>query len=159
ELHDETGQLLTALILGLKALRDRVDEAEDRGQRTEDSEIGGPSSVLCPLSSAPLAGAFTPLQELAEQVGRATHRVAWELRPTALDDLGLARALRGGVEQWAERAGVAADYHCDLGPARLPTEVETHLYRIVMEALTNVRKHAGAGRVSVILERRRDHLL
>jgi PAS domain S-box-containing protein len=139
ELHDETGQLLTALILGLKALRDRV------------AELGTQVDGLC--------HGFTPLQELAEQVGRATHRVAWELRPTALDDLGLARALRGGVEQWAERAGVAADFHCDLGPDRLPPEVETHLYRIVMEGLTNVGKHAGAGRVSVILERRRDHLL
>lgn len=134
ELHDETGQLLTALILGLKALRDRPEVA-------------------------PLAEQFTPLHELAEQVGRATHRVAWELRPTALDDLGLARALRGGVEQWAERACVAADFHCDLGPDRLPPDLETHLYRIVMEALTNVRKHAAASRVSVILERRRDHLL
>jgi PAS domain S-box-containing protein len=134
ELHDETGQLLTALILGLKALRDRPE-------------------------AAALAPSFTPLHELAEQVGQATHRVAWELRPTALDDLGLARALRGAVEQWAERAGVAADLHCDLGPDRLSPEVETHLYRIVMEALTNVGKHAGAGRVSVILERRRDHLL
>ena len=70
-----------------------------------------------------------------------------------------ARALRGGVEQWGERAGVVADFHCDLGTDRLTPDVETHLYRIVMEALTNVRKHAGASRVSVILERRRDHLL
>jgi PAS domain S-box-containing protein len=139
ELHDETGQLLTALILGLKALRDRVADSVAQ------------ADSLC--------HAFMPLQELAEQVGQATHRVAWELRPTALDDLGLARTLRGGVEQWAERAGVSADFHCDLGPARLPSDVETHLYRIVMEALTNVGKHAGAGRVSVILERRRDHLL
>jgi PAS domain S-box-containing protein len=135
ELHDETGQQLTALILGLKALRDRPATAEAGG--------------------ADLAA----LQDLAEQIGRATHHLAWELRPTALDDLGLEKALRDSVECWSERARLPVDFHCALGPGRLPAELETHLYRITREALTNVLKHAQATRVSVILERRRDHLL
>jgi PAS domain S-box-containing protein len=134
ELHDETGQQLTALILGLKALRGRAE-------------------------AAALDGKLAALQDLAEQIGRSAHGMAWELRPTALDDLGLETALRDSVERWSERSGLPADFHCAIGPARLPAEVETHLYRITGEALTNVARHARASRASVILERRRDHLL
>jgi PAS domain S-box-containing protein len=134
ELHDEAGQQLTALTLGLKALRGRPE-------------------------AGPLEAALASLQELAELTAHAAHHLAWQLRPTALDDLGLEKALRDSFERWSERADVPVDFHCALGPERLPPDLETHLYRIVREALTNVRRHAMATHVGVILERRPDHLL
>lgn len=135
ELHDQTGQELTVLTLGLQALREKSE------------------------SNGAVADALKSLQDLAEGIGRSTHQLASDLRPAALDDLGLETALRHAVEQWAEQARVPADVHFALGPDRLPPDVETHVYRITMEALANVRKHAAAARVSVVLERRRDQLL
>jgi PAS domain S-box-containing protein len=134
ELHDEAGQQLTALSLGLKALRGRPE-------------------------AGPLAADLAQLQELAELLGHSAHHLAWKLRPAALDDLGLEKALRDSFERWSDRAGVAVDFHCALGAERLPPDLETHLYRITLEALTNVRRHALATHVSVVLERRPDHLL
>ena len=130
ELHDQMGQHLTALGLGLKALRDAT-----------------------PASSA--AGAsLLQMQELADLMGREVHQIAVELRPTALDDLGLCTALENYVESWSEQTGVEADFQgVGMDGARLPPEVETALYRVVQEALTNVRKHARSRHVSVILRR------
>jgi signal transduction histidine kinase len=133
ELHDETGQQLTALTLGLKSLRGRPDAGS-------------------------FARDLASLQELAELIGHSAHHMAWQLRPTALDDLGLEKALRDWFDHWSDRSGVPIDFHCTLGPHRLNAELETHLYRIICEALTNVRRHAMALHVSVILERRPDHI-
>jgi signal transduction histidine kinase len=100
------------------------------------------------------------LQKTAEEVGRAVHDLALRLRPTALDDLGLHAALQSGVEEWARRAGVEADFHsAGLEEQRLPDEVETVLYRVVLEALHNILKHAGARHVSVLIERRNGQAL
>lgn len=128
ELHDQMGQLVTALLLGLKGL-----EAE-----------------LHPAPPA-LAG----LERLAEEIAREVHQIALELRPPALDRLGLRQALQAHLEEWSDRHGVATDFQA-LGPCeeRFPIAVETVLYRVVQEGLTNVAKHAGATRVSLIVERR-----
>jgi PAS domain S-box-containing protein len=130
ELHDQMGQHLTALSLGLKALRDAT-----------------------PASSA--AGAsLLRMQELSDLIGREIHQIALALRPTALDDLGLNTALVNYVESWSEQSGVEADFQsAGMDGARLPPEVETALFRVVQEALTNVRKHAQSQHVSVILRR------
>jgi signal transduction histidine kinase len=100
------------------------------------------------------------LEELTGKLVEEVHHLAWELRPAALDDLGLQAALHNYAEKWSERSGVAVDFHGGgLERQRLPPEVETTIYRIVQEALTNVLKHAAARRVSVIVERRREHVL
>ena len=84
----------------------------------------------------------------------------WELRPTALDDLGLRAALANYVHAWSTRIGIPAELHTTgLLDDRLPSGVETALYRIAQEALTNVAKHARARAVDVILERRSDAVL
>jgi PAS domain S-box-containing protein len=131
ELHDEMGQHLTALILDLKLLGDTFSVDSPAREQLER------------------------VRREAGQIGQALHRLAVELRPTALDDLGLDVTLRNYVGDWARRSGIRAEY-IKVGPTdlRLPSSVETATYRIVQEALTNVAKHAQATQVSVILERR-----
>src|SRR5258706_7084566 len=136
ELHDQMGQHLNALMLGLKNL-----------------------GISCGNGSSPHTRSFHRLQELTEQLMEKTHSLAWELRPAALDDLGLQTALSNYVEKWSERSGIKADFHSQgLARQRLPPPIETAVYRIVQEALNNILKHAGAHRVSVILELRSNQL-
>ncbi|HEV3444201.1 MAG TPA: PAS domain S-box protein [Gemmataceae bacterium] len=135
ELHDQVGQQIASLILGLKALRD-----------------GSHGPALD-------AEFLERLQKTAEDVGREVHDVALRLRPTALDDLGLQAALHSAVEDWSRRTGVEGDFHgAGLEARRLSGEAETALYRVVLEALHNTFKHARAGHVSVILETRNNHV-
>ncbi|HEV7566541.1 MAG TPA: GAF domain-containing protein [Microbacteriaceae bacterium] len=126
ELHDETGQALTSVLLGLKA----VETAED----------------------APAA--LASLRELVVATLQDVRRLAVELRPKALDDFGLVAAVERLVETFTEATGISVEFESQLGAERLQPEVETTLYRIVQEALTNIAKHAGARRVSVLLVRR-----
>ena len=136
ELHDQMGQNLAALIVGLEALKANFADAPSALDRLRE------------------------LQELANGLSQEVHSLAWELRPPALDDLGLHTALQRYVEQWSERSGVAVDWHTNgVTSQRLPSEVETTLYRVVQEALTNVLKHAQASRVSVILRVAADNVL
>lgn len=128
ELHDETGQALTSILLGLKSL-----------------EESGHSDVVEAVRS---------LRELVVQTLQDVRRLAVELRPTALDDFGLPTALERLASSFAEQTGAAVELESRLGDDRLPAEVETVLYRIVQEALTNVVKHAQADRVSIVLRRK-----
>lgn len=136
ELHDQTGQHLTALLFGLKTLN--------------NSSGNG---------SASLHKGLLQLQKLTERLVDEAHHLAWELRPAALDDLGLETALSNYVEKWSDRSSIPLDFHSGLDKLRLPAPVETAVFRIVQEALTNVLKHAQANRVSVMLEYRNDELL
>ena len=135
ELHDQMGQQLAALMIGLKTL---------------NADSYGRHAALATLRQ---------LQELTDQLSREVHTLAWDLRPPALDDMGLETALYNYVEEWAERSRVPVDFHsAGFRGGRLPLTHETALYRIAQEALTNVAKHSGADRVSFILERRGDHV-
>ena len=96
------------------------------------------------------------LRDLAAQTLDEVRKLALELRPSVLDDLGLAAALRQYVRSTEERSGVAAQLALigwDETEARLPPEVETALFRIAQEALTNVIRHAQATAVQVRLRR------
>jgi signal transduction histidine kinase len=136
ELHDQLGQHLTALMLGLQSFK----------------EPGGPA--------APAPGCVERLQAITDQLMQDVHRLARELRPAELDNLGLPTAVRRHAAAWSQYSGVAVDFHShNFGPAALPPPVETTLYRVVQEALTNVLRHAQARRVSVLLERRPDSVL
>jgi PAS domain S-box-containing protein len=128
ELHDSVAQLLTALSLGIRGVRN-----------------AGP---LPP----PVLERLDDLQRVADELGRQVHDLAGRLRPTALDDLGLEAALGHLVEEWSARTGVPVDFQAvGLGSRRLPPEIETVLYRVVQECLTNVARHARARQVSVVL--------
>src|SRR5215211_68931 len=91
------------------------------------------------------------LERVQQTVGEARYVIA-DLRPTALDDLGLGAAVRLQVEKISNE-GSQVDYEEALGDERLPSEVETALFRVTQEALTNVYKHAPSARVKVILQR------
>jgi PAS domain S-box-containing protein len=96
------------------------------------------------------------LEEVIELVRRTVteaRRVIADLRPTTLDDFGLATAVRLQIEEM-RAGGYEASYEETLGEERLPTTLETALFRVAQEALTNVRKHAGTARVRVALGRR-----
>jgi signal transduction histidine kinase len=129
ELHDETGQALTSILLGLKALEDRIDTDEGRG-------------------------AAAALRELVVSTLQDVRRLAVELRPSALDDFGLVPALERLRDTVVEQSGLDVDVQSQLRVERLPVEIETALYRIVQEALTNVAKHADAKRVTILLTQR-----
>jgi signal transduction histidine kinase/GAF domain-containing protein len=136
ELHDGLGQQLTALVLGLRSVRDAV---------AEDALVSGP---------------LRRLQEMAARASRDMHHIALELRPGALEDQGLQTTLSNYVEEWSKRNDVGADVqYVGLGNRRLPSHVEKTIYRIVQEALTNVGTHAKATTVSVVLQRQGDDVM
>lgn len=134
ELHDETGQALTAALLEIKALEHSInDNSLDRLRR---------------------------LQRQMEGIGKSLHRVASDLRPAALDELGLRAAIAAHMEEWSEQTGIETDFECDANVLEsLPDETRTAIYRVVQESLTNVARHAtNAKIVSLVMERNGDVL-
>ena len=130
ELHDQLGQHLTALTLGLAEVA-KMLPADSLAQRR-----------------------LAVLQSLTEDITRDARHLALELHPPELDDVGLASALRTYVAQWSERYGTDVEFEMTgLTEVPVPTEVATTIYRIVQEALTNIAKHAHATHVSVLVER------
>ena len=135
ELHDETGQALTSILLGLRALEDSLDD--DGARKAADT-----------------------LRQLAVQTLQDVRRLAVELRPKALDDFGLEPALERLAETWATQTGIAIDFAARLDhDDRLSNDIATALYRIVQESLTNVVKHAHARHVSILLTRKNDEVV
>lgn len=128
DLHDTVGQTHVALTLALAATAKSITSCDEA------------------------AGQLAYAGQLAESMGRELHDVAMRLRPTTLDDLGLAVALAGLVRTWSGQQRTQIDLQADLD-GRLPNEVETALYRLVQEALTNVARHAHATTVSVVVTR------
>jgi signal transduction histidine kinase len=135
ELHDEAGQRLTALGLGLQALSDVVQPGSETDRRV------------------------TELRSHASDLARELHAVAVRLRPKALDDFGLEAALAAFAEEWSGQSGIRVDVHTAVAADRLPSEVENAVYRIVQEALTNVGRHSAASSASVVVERRDGHVV
>jgi signal transduction histidine kinase len=128
ELHDETGQALTSVLLGLKV----VETAED------------------------VPSAIADLRDLVVATLQDVRRLAVELRPKTLDDFGLVPAVERLVDTFREATGISVEFESRLGADRLPSEVETTLYRTVQESVTNIAKHAAARNVSILLLRRPD---
>jgi two-component system sensor histidine kinase UhpB len=135
ELHDEAGQILTSMMLNLRLL---------------EKEASQPDIVIQQVAK---------LEESLNEVLENLHRVAMALRPASLDHLGLIAALRQHVETVGEKHGLLVSFRSGKIKERLPANVETVLYRIVQEALTNIVRHAGATRVDVVLTVRDDILV
>jgi PAS domain S-box-containing protein len=131
EMHDQFGEQLTALSLRIRTLKEACAERPD------------------------LLAQVDALEQVAQRLDRDVDHLVWELRPTALDDLGLRAALANYIQDWSARVKVSAELHTTgLAHDRLASELETTLYRIAQEALNNIAKHARAGHVEIILERR-----
>jgi PAS domain S-box-containing protein len=129
EMHDELGQHVAALMWRLNAL----DLA---------------------VARTPHQPLVAEAQRLVELIGREVHVLAVQLRPTALDDLGLPGAISAFVEIWSTRSGIPVETQfVNVQGSRLPADMELALYRIVQEALTNILKHAGASRVGLVATR------
>lgn len=130
ELHDEAGQGLASLMIGLRHLEQDSDK---------------PATVISRSQE---------LKKIADDVLENLHRLAIDLRPAALDHLGLVAALRQHAERFSDQSGLTVQFETLGKIERLPGEVETAVYRIVQEALTNVVRHARATRVDILIERR-----
>ena len=129
DLHDHLGQQLTALHLKLEAMR-RLCKEDEICAKIDESQL------------------------IARQIDSDVTFIAWELRPAALDDLGLVAALENYISEWSHHSGVTAELHTSgLSKTRLLPEVEINLYRIAQEALNNIYKHANAKFVAVMLRK------
>jgi signal transduction histidine kinase len=137
ELHDETSQSLTSLKLGLQV----IEKEADRRVR--------------------LAEQVRNLQVLADETLESLHHLAVNLRPASLDHLGLVDALTSLIESTTQRSGLQAHFKIigSMEMASLTDEMETSMYRIVQESITNVIRHAHASYVDVILEWRDEKIL
>ncbi len=132
ELHDETGQSLTSLLVGLRTLEGAPTLSEAQEQVAE-------------------------LRRVTARTLDEVRRLARGLRPAVLDELGLVPAVEQLALDYAQARGVPVEVSAvGFGAARLPPAVETAVYRVVQEALTNTAKHAGARAASVVLQQRRD---
>jgi PAS domain S-box-containing protein len=131
DLHDHLGQQLTALRLTLQRHNERLESGvTDRDQ------------IVHALS-------------ITERIDNDLDFLAWELRPAALDDHGLAAALPIFVREWSQHYNIPVEYRADkLAAGRLARDAETVFYRVAQEALNNVFKHAHASRVDVLVETR-----
>lgn len=134
ELHDETSQSLTSIIVGLRVLAEQV---ENSGEREK----------------------ILQMRDLAVTTLEAVHYMAVELRPVLLDDLGLVAAAKKYIENYAKQYKISMHIDFDnLSRERFPPEIEITLYRILQEALTNIIKHGQATHVWVLLYKEEDKL-
>ena len=136
DIHDQAGQQVTALRMSLESLASQ--------------SIGDPTLL-----------AYTArAQRLAEELDETVDFLVWELRPVALERLGLAPALDNLVRRWSVRCRIAATFEsAGTEELRFSKTVETNIYRLAQEALHNVFKHARAERVSVFFGRLGNHAL
>jgi signal transduction histidine kinase len=126
ELHDEVGQALTAVKMNLQMLRRQSSPKQATGRL--DESIG-----------------------LVDRILHGVRQLSLDLRPSLLDDLGLAAALRWYVSAQAERSGIAANVVTEPMPDNLPIATTTTCFRIAQEAVTNALRHARATRITVTL--------
>ena len=136
DLHDDVGQALTSVLLGLRLVED---------------SFHGPH-----LDADDVRRRLGELRELVADGLRRARQLAFDLRPTVLDDIGLVPALQRLKEDVATRTGLTVDFDPAALDAdeRLPPEIETAIYRVVQEALTNVVRHASASAASITLSAR-----
>jgi two-component system, NarL family, sensor histidine kinase UhpB len=127
ELHDETSQVLTSLLISLAILEESITTQEAR-DRIADT------------------------RKLAHQTLRAIRNLSIDLRPSALDDLGLLPALRWYIKEYQKKCSIEVDFVAHGLRHRLSAEVETALYRIVQESLTNTARHANARKVLITMK-------
>ena len=118
DLHDEVNQALTAILLRLQALSEEAPE--------------------------PLAPQIAALKTLVNQAMEELLRLARQLRPASLDDLGLIAAIEGQLARFSEQTGIQTALHSEGTPEAITEDQQTVIYRVVQEALSNTAQHSGA---------------
>ena len=136
EIHDELGQTLTALKMDLAWLKNRL-----------------------PDGMKPLHTKLQQMSKLADTTIETVHRIATELRPGLLDDLGLAAAIEWQAADFQNRSGIACTAALAADDLELDRDLATALFRIFQETLTNIARHSGATRTEVRLERGEDRIV
>jgi signal transduction histidine kinase len=134
ELHDNIGQSLTLLQLGLGSIKG------------------------CPTAGCGAAENAAAMLNITRHMSVELHRLAWQIRPAALDDLGLESAISQLAAEWGQHCELTFSLHLDLGARRLPSDVESAIYRVVQEAITNVVRHSQASQVGIILRLRNNEV-
>jgi signal transduction histidine kinase len=125
ELHDEVGPALSAVKINLQMLKRQPEMVGTAGRRVDDGLL------------------------IVDRLLQVVRQMSLDLRPSILDDLGLAAALRWYVGAQAERSGLSAEVVTEGVPDDLPGAIATTAFRIVQEAVTNVVRHASARRLQV----------
>ena len=127
DIHDQTAQSLTGAMLELKAIEPFVDE---KGR-----------------------GRLSLLRQQLDAIGQTLHRIAWELRPPSIDELGLSNAIVNYLGQWGKKHRIKVDFqNLDAKLNERSDEIRTTIYRVIQEALTNVAKHAAnATQVGIVI--------
>jgi signal transduction histidine kinase len=131
ELHDNITQLLCAIVVRCQTIADKLSPRD-----------------------GPIRGEAIELREMLGQAAEEVVRIARNLRPSVLDELGLDAVLGDTCTEFAQRTGVSLKLTCAKLAARLAAEIELTLYRILQEALKNVEKHSRARRVKVCLSQK-----
>ncbi len=135
ELHDQCGQEIIALQLGMK-------RALDIAKIENQNEVN-----TC----------FQEVNEILDRLSQVIHDLAFDLRPPSLDELGLRTAIGSFLELWRQRVKITVDFECrNWDEQRLVSETSLTLYRVLQESLNNVAKHSGSRHVSIVLEMQRD---
>ncbi len=128
ELHDEIGQALTSILIRLKAIQGETQ----------------PDIMISRLDD---------LRELTAQTIEELRRISMDLRPAALDNLGIIPALRWYIKQSSDTAGISIQFNGPDKSERYPAEIELILYRVAQEGITNAIRHGKAEKIEVTLER------
>jgi signal transduction histidine kinase len=136
EIHDELGQILTALKMDLSWLNKRLTNGQKALREKTKS-----------------------MSKLTDMIIRAVQRISTELRPGILDDLGLIPAIEWQAQEFQDRTDIKCEITIDNGEIDLDQDRSTSLFRIFQEALTNVARHANATKIKVSLKERPDKLL
>ncbi len=136
EIHDELGQLLTVLKMDVSWLKKRVTTTEPA-----------------------IKEKFTELLEMLDTTVKTVRRIASELRPTLLDDLGLVAAMEWHLEEFEKRSGIAKEFNTSVTEVSIDDSMKIGLFRILQESLTNVARHSQAQKVNVGLEKNNGHII
>ncbi|MDR7433885.1 MAG: histidine kinase [Armatimonadota bacterium] len=153
EKEEVRGQLLTKLITAQEDERRRI--ARELHDEVTQALSGLVMSLNAAMENAPeeMRGRLASMHAVAEATLEEVRRIIHALRPSILDDLGLVHALRWHAKTYLEMAGVAVNFHAiGLSEARLPSALETAIFRVAQEAITNIARHAQAKHVDIRLE-------
>ena len=146
-------QLLSRLITGQEDERQRIarDLHDHVGQQITALRLRTHHILRNLPADHALRNELAELDALSAEIDRDVSRLAWELRPPPLNELGLAGALEHFVRRWSSRHGIDAEFRTNGHPERLDPQIETCLFRIAQESLHNVLKHSSATRVVITL--------